>query len=403
MRADRGLLAQVGEQRRALDRLGRQREHRHLAEADRVGRRARLAQPVADREPVEPRRVRVRPRVVGVDGRGQRAEPLLGGVERRALGPGEPVAEHTALRQHPGVLAGRRRERVDEREPELVDEPAVRRVPGPTTSPPSCSSRPSASSVCSTRPPGRLRASSTTTSVPAAARSRAAERPASPAPSTATSWRLTARRARRRARAAGRGRSPTRSPLIPMMKWVTPAARSPSGSPPPRGTPHERSISAGSRPSSRQCCSRIAFFSRNTSTLPNACQMSAWRATSFSVRFTPPPPIRTGMSRDGRRVELAEPGLDPRQRLLERGDPRADRAELVAVLVVVLLEPAGADAEDRAAAGDVVERAVRVGEVLRVAVAVADHERAELDPLGHLGHRAEHGQRLEVLAVRRCR
>ena len=129
MRADRGLLAQVGEQRRALDGLGRQREHRHLAEADRVGRRARLAQPVADREPVEPRRVRVRPRVVGVDGRRQRAEPLLGGVERRALGPREPVAEHAALGQHPGVLPGRGRERVDEREPELVDEPAVRRVP----------------------------------------------------------------------------------------------------------------------------------------------------------------------------------------------------------------------------------------------------------------------------------
>ena len=129
VRADRGHLAQVGEQRRALDRLGRQREHRHLAEADRVGRRARLAQPVADREPVEPRRVRVRPRVVGVDGRGQRAEPLLGGVERRALWPGEPVAEDATLRQHPGVLARGRRERVDEREPELVDEPAVRRVP----------------------------------------------------------------------------------------------------------------------------------------------------------------------------------------------------------------------------------------------------------------------------------
>ena len=83
-----------------------------------------------------------------------------------------------------------------------------------------------------------------------------------------------------------------------------------------------------------------------------------------------------------------------------RGDARADRAEVVAVLVEVLLEPAGADAEDRAAAGDLVDRAVGVGEVVGVAVGVADDERAELDALGHLGHRAEHGQALEVLAFR---
>ena len=80
--------------------------------------------------------------------------------------------------------------------------------------------------------------------------------------------------------------------------------------------------------------------------------------------------------------------------------PRPDGPEVVAVLVEVALEPAGADPEDRAAAGDVVDGAVGVGEVLGVAVGVADHQRAELDALGHLGHRAEHGQRLEVVAVR---
>ena len=74
-------------------------------------------------------------------------------------------------------------------------------------------------------------------------------------------------------------------------------------------------------------------------------------------------------------------------------------AELVAVLVVVALEPAGADAEDRAAAGDVVDRAVRVGQQLRVAVGVADHQRADLRALGDRGHRAERRDRLEVLAV----
>ena len=47
--------------------------------------------------------------------------------------------------------------------------------------------RPSASVVCSTRPPGRLRASTTSTSVPPFIRSRAALRPARPAPTTTTS------------------------------------------------------------------------------------------------------------------------------------------------------------------------------------------------------------------------
>ena len=57
----------------------------------------------------------------------------------------------------------------------------------PTTSPPSWTGRPSSTRSCSTRPPGRSRASSTTTSAPPAARSRAAARPARPAPSTSTS------------------------------------------------------------------------------------------------------------------------------------------------------------------------------------------------------------------------
>ena len=131
MRPDRGLLAQVGEQRRALDRLGREREHRHVAQPDHGGRRAHLAQPIADGEPVQPLRVGMRPRVVGVDRRGQRAELRLRAIVRLLLGPGQPVPEHAAEAQHPGVLAGQRRERVDEREPELVHEPAVRRVPGP--------------------------------------------------------------------------------------------------------------------------------------------------------------------------------------------------------------------------------------------------------------------------------
>ena len=81
VRADGGLLAQVGEQRRALDGLGREREHRHVAQPD----DARAARPPpAATAPTESRSSRVgvgvRPRVVRVDGRGQRAERRLGAV-----------------------------------------------------------------------------------------------------------------------------------------------------------------------------------------------------------------------------------------------------------------------------------------------------------------------------------
>ena len=125
MRAGRRLLAQVGEQRRALDRLGGEREHRHVAGADDRGRGADLAQPGADRDAVEPLGVRVRPRVVGVDGGGERPELRLGRRVALALGVVEPVADHAPVREHPRVLAGQRGEGVDEREPQLVHEPAV--------------------------------------------------------------------------------------------------------------------------------------------------------------------------------------------------------------------------------------------------------------------------------------
>ena len=105
------------------------------------------------------------------------------------------------------------------------------------------------------------------------------------------------------------------------------------------------------------------------------------------------------MSRVGRGVELRPPRLDPRQRLGERGQPRPGRAEVVAVLAVVALEPARTDAEDEPAVADVVDGARHVREQLRVAVRVARHERADLDPLGRLGPCGEHRPALEVLAV----
>jgi hypothetical protein len=78
----------------------------------------------------------------------------------------------------------------------------------------------------------------------------------------------------------------------------------------------------------------------------------------------------------------------------------ARRAELVAVLVEVALEPARPDAEDEAAVADVVDGAGHVGEQVGVAVGVARDERADLDPAGLLGPRAEHRPALVVLAVR---
>jgi hypothetical protein len=106
------------------------------------------------------------------------------------------------------------------------------------------------------------------------------------------------------------------------------------------------------------------------------------------------------MSRSGWRVQRRPPLLDPRQRLLEIGEAAARGAELVAVLVVVALEPAGPDAEDEATAADVVDGARHVGEQLGVAVAVAGHERADLDPApSGLRPGAEHRPALEVLPV----
>ena len=118
------------------------------------------------------------------------------------------------------------------------------------------------------------------------------------------------------------------------------------------------------------------------------------------MTFGPLPPIRIGSLPSGGGLSLPMRSLMRGSAALEVAQAVRRGAELVAVLVVVALEPAGADAEDRAAAGDVVDRAVRVGQQLRVAVAVADHQRADLRALGHARHRAERRDRLEVLAVR---
>src|SRR5690606_34389915 len=102
---------------------------------------------------------------------------------------------------------------------------------------------------------------------------------------------------------------------------------------------------------------------------------------------------------DGLGVELAEAGGDAGQVFLQQRQTGSGGAEFVAVLVVVLLEPAGADAEDQAAAADVVDGAGHVGEQVGVAVAAAGDPRADLGALGLLGEGAEHGPALEVRAL----
>src|SRR6478735_2229237 len=105
-------------------------------------------------------------------------------------------------------------------------------------------------------------------------------------------------------------------------------------------------------------------------------------------------------NRPGRRwVQDLQPGGDPRQVVAQQVEPGAGCAELVAVLVVVLFEPATPDPEDQPAIGDVVDGARHVGQQVGVAVTAPGHQRTDLDPLGLLGPGAEHRPAFEVLAV----
>ena len=110
--------------------------------------------------------------------------------------------------------------------------------------------------------------------------------------------------------------------------------------------------------------------------------------------------MRMGISRVGGGLSFLQPLLDDRHGIIQVLQAAAGGAELVAVLVVVLLEPAGADAEDESAAGNVIYRAGHVREQVRVAVGVTGDESPDLRPLRNLGHRREHRPALEVLAVR---
>src|SRR5205085_8751940 len=101
-----------------------------------------------------------------------------------------------------------------------------------------------------------------------------------------------------------------------------------------------------------------------------------------------------------RRIELAETLLDHGERITEGLEATRRCPELVAVLVVVALEPPGADAEDEPASAQVVDRACHVGEELRVPVGVAGDEHAEARPARLAGHRGEQRPAFEVRPVR---
>src|SRR5215212_197229 len=161
----------------------------------------------------------------------------------------------------------------------------------------------------------------------------------------------------------------------------------------------ERSISAGSRPTFSHHPSRARHLYAARSGSPKPFQMCACSATMRRVTFSQPPPIRIGITRVRGRVGPAQPLLDHWHRGVEVAQAPRDRAELVAVLVVVFAEPARAGAEDEPAAGDVVYGAGHVREQIRVALGVTGHQRAELDSLGNLDHRPKQRPAFEVLAL----
>src|SRR5450759_2035098 len=81
-------------------------------------------------------------------------------------------------------------------------------------------------------------------------------------------------------------------------------------------TPADRSISSGSRPTlAHQSSSTLCLWATVLAS-PKPCQMSACSATIRRVLRSPPPPIRTGMSRVG-------DGLSVAQRLLINGRSRS--------------------------------------------------------------------------------
>ena len=109
--------------------------------------------------------------------------------------------------------------------------------------------------------------------------------------------------------------------------------------------------------------------------------------------------MRIGTGPRGGGVSLSKRSMIFGSVVGELAQPVGRGAELVAVLGVVALEPARADAEHEAAAAQVVDRARHVGEQVRVAVRVAGDERADVRVTRLDGHRREQRVGLEVRGV----
>jgi hypothetical protein len=92
---------------------------------------------------------------------------------------------------------------------------------------------------------------------------------------------------------------------------------------------------------------------------------------------------------------------DDAERLLEPAETLGDGTELVAVLAVFLLMPAGADAEHGAPLADHVERGDHLGQQGGIAVADAGHHGRQLHPAGGRRQGPEQGVRLQHRAVGR--
>ena len=138
------------------------------------------------------------------------------------------------------------------------------------------------------------------------------------------------------------------------------------------------STSAGSRPTSAQCRCRTSILPGSVARSDRRLQPSACSATIRSVRRSPEPPTRIGMSgprpriagglrqlcvRAGERLGARRPetpqDLDALRELIQ---PLARRRELQAVRGVFPGPPAGAQAAERPAAAQHVEGGDRLGE-----------------------------------------
>ena len=98
-------------------------------------------------------------------------------------------------------------------------------------------------------------------------------------------------------------------------------------------------------------------------------------------------------------IESGDAFLHPRQVGLQLAQPTDRGSEVVAVLGVVALEPAGTHRQIGAAARDVIDGAGHVGEEFGIPVAVSGHEGADARAFGVGGHGCHQGPGLEVLRV----